>query len=295
LGGSWSAVGTSFDLGAKSITSNFTVFQDLGADLEDVSDNITRIAAVDSTGDMIFLQQTGQVDADSESVWQYVNITDSQLRPNGFSTPTFSADINSYVQSWNGQNVVGLDLLGNIWSIWWSPASGGWRSDNLSFITHAPRLVGTIAPYVQSWGGTNIVGLDTAGNVLVTWWTPGFGGDWITTNFTSVFNGPQFQKDSISSWVFSWGGSNVGGLDKDGEVVFFWWAPGVVNDAWQVADMTAPLPPTDPRPVSELDSFVTDDDQAVIFGTADDGDLIWFSWSPANPVWVVENVTELAV
>lgn len=295
LGGVWINTTSSFDLGSAELVSNFTIFHDLGADLDGVEDDLAIIAAIDVTGDMVFFQQTGQIGLDSQSVWKFVNITDTQLKPNGFTTPTFSADIASYVQPWNGQNVVGLDLLGNVWSIWFAPGLASWRSVNLSFITGAPRMVGKIAPYVQSWGGTNLVGLDTAGHVQVTWWVPSFGGDWITTDFTAVFNGPTFAINSITSWVFSWGGSNVGGLDADGEVVFFWWAPGIVPDQWRVADMTAPLPPTDPRPIGELGSFVTDDDQANVFGTAPSGDLLRFSWDPTQTDWTLENVTELAV
>ena len=295
--GFWSSRNLSDQLNAQPITSNITFVQDLGTDLDASTDDRTTIAAIDAFGDLVFFNQTGATDGFGDPVFSYTNLSDSVLGPGGYATPFFADDIVSYTQSWNGRNVAGLDASGDIWSIWTAPGLGGaWRVSNLSQITGAPPLAGGLAPYVQPWGGTNLAALNIAGEVLVTWWAPGLGGTWYTNNFTTQFNGPNFAAGSTTSWVFSWGGSNIGGLDEStGEVVFFWWAPFQNPDTWRVARLTEPLPPSLPRPVGAMRSFVTDDDQANVYGSGAGNELIRLSWEPGDTNWTIENISSLAM
>jgi len=294
--GIWSSRNLSDQLNAQLISSNLTLVQDLGPDLDSKTDDRTTIAAIDAFGDLVFFDQTGSTDGFGDPTFRYTNISDDVLGPGGFATPFFPGPIVSYTLPWNGRAIAGLSASGDIWSIWTTPALGGhWRVSNLSQITGAPPLAGGLTPYIQPWGGTNLAALNIAGEVVVTWWTPGLGGTWFTNNLTTLFTGPTFAAGSTTSWVFSWGGSNIGGLSDSGEVVFFWWAPYQVPNVWRVAQITEPLPPSLPRPVGALHSFVTDDDQANVFGTGAGNELIRLSWEPGDSVWSIENISSLAI
>jgi len=132
------------------------------------------------------------------------------------------------------------------------------------------------------------------GSIVATWWLPEFGGDWRQDNLTDLFGGPQVYANSIDSYFKNWGGQNIAGVDKNtGELVVYWWAPGVPNNAWQIAEFDDLLPGAD-APYSNVSVGSVPGGDTHIFATNDDGDIVRYSWDIGGNGWSFENLTETA-
>ena len=292
-GGFWTVENlTDTVTGATPIASKITLFNSLETD--DAIESLTHIGGYDETGDLVIYRQT----TETEGVeWEFENIATTQLEPNGLTMPALVTDPISYVTSWGGLNIAALDASGAIHSVWWAPGVPNWYTNNLSEITGAAPIAGGLSVYLTSWQGINIAGLDEAGSVLVTWWVPSFGGEWENADLTELAGGPTFTNNTLTAFTASWDGLNLAGIDESGEIVILWWAPANVmpgDSGWRTAPMTEDLPPDDPRPSASLRAFVTDEDQYNVFGASADDELVRLSWSPAEPTWVIENLTEAA-
>ncbi|MCA9297703.1 MAG: hypothetical protein KDA28_01475, partial [Phycisphaerales bacterium] len=207
--------------GATPITSAQTSFASI--------DGITFIAGFDASGDAVCYWQTGQLDVDGAELWAFTNLTRDHLEPQGISIPAMSSDLVSYVTPWNGLNIAYLDDAGDVWSIWWSPGMSRWTASNLSDLTGAAPISSGLTAYVMPWGGINIAGLDDSGELVMTWWSPELTDRWASNNLSREFGHPGLRRGELASYVMPWGGQNVAGLDDDGQLVVYWWAPGM-ND-----------------------------------------------------------------
>ncbi len=276
---------------ATRIPGDLTVFADL--------DGRVYLAGIDTGGNMVLYKNVGQ-DAQGTEIWSFENLVTTQLSPKNIPMPAIVGPLISYVTSWNGLNIAGLDASGNIWSVWSGDGGLVWYANNLSTITGAPPISSGLTAYLTSWDGINIAGLNSAGQLVVTWWVPVFVGDWETSNLTDIAGGPTLAGGSVTSYVAPWGGLNVAGLDTNGELVIYWWSPELEQngETWQTADMTSDLPAEQPRPNSQLTSRVTDLEggQLNVFGVdSTTNDLIRLRFSADNSAWAIQNVTEEAI
>lgn len=271
--GVWTAANLTATLGgATAIVRGLTAFTSI--------DNEVFVAGANAGNDIVIYRN-------SAGNWSYSNLYEEFLRPAGLPTPQFNTRLNAYVTSWNGLNLSGLDENGDVWSVWTAPGLGGWSASNLSEITGAPKLVGALTTYVTSWGGINILGIDENGDTTVTWWVPEFGGDWRQNNFTAEFGGARLVPGSVTSYVTPWSGLNVAGLDRDGNIVSYWWVPGFTRwnvDALPVGEERAQ------RPAARLESHAGADGSVHLTGVARDGHVVHAFWSPDAP-WDLDDLT----
>jgi len=272
--------------GSTPIVRSSTTFTSL--------DGLAFVAGIDSAGDLVMYWQTGQVDIDGRKIWSYSNLYRDHLEPQGLTKPAFTGELASYVTPWNGLNIAGLDSQGLIWSVWWAPGMGLWSASNLSEITGAAPIVGKLTAYTTSWGGLNLAGLDAQGNVVVTWWVPEFAGNWEKSNLSEQFAHPGLRVGELTSYVTPWGGMNIAGIDEDGQLVIYWWSPGL--DAWVVSPLSALIPGA-PLPVSSVRGLAAPTGMLSVFAftsEASGGDIVRYFWSPDGQ-WEAENVSQTAV
>ncbi|MFG0243538.1 MAG: peptidylprolyl isomerase [Phycisphaerales bacterium JB054] len=270
---------------AGLITSSLTTFSNINGR--------AYLAGLSDDGDLLLFRQTGNT-SNGEYTWTTNNLSESDLLVNNIdTTPRWTTPLTSYVTSWNGLNLVGLDADGNIQAVWWAPGRPGWAAANLSASTGAPPLQGTIAPYLTSWNAINLTGTDSDGNVVVTWWVPSFGSDWVQSNLTDLRNGPQLAAGSIATWVTPWGGTNILGRNINGDIVVYWWAPNLGPGQWNISNLSQVIDGAE-TPTGQVVGFSSPSGVVNIYGAADDGDLIRYWWRVADG-WQWENVSETAV
>ncbi len=229
--------------------------------------------------------------------WTFRNITRADLAATGQFIPYIESELTVYATGWNGLNAAGIDPSGEVWSIWWAPGLQNWMSSNLTEVTgSSARFTGRLTVYTTPWNGINIAGVGEDGRLRVVWWVPEFGGEWRESNLTDLFGGPRLNPWSITSYVTEWGGLNVAGFDDlAGELVQYWWAPGM--DLWEVApigDVAGVEPvrdPADVRGVSGLDGSLN---LMVIHVEGDDIVVDRAFWKPGMAAWDATRVSDVA-
>lgn len=262
--------------GAQIIDSDITHFIS--------TEGLVSIAGLLANGDLVLYSQS--VDGTGSTSWSFKNLTDD-LKAQSLTMPQFVGEFISYVTGWNGQNIAGLDASGNIQVVWWAPGMTQWRTDNLSSITGAAPLAGGLNAYLTGWGGINLAGADATGKLSVTWWVPSMGAEWSTSNLTDLFSGPTLERDSLASYVTPWGGLNVTGLDIGGNLVVYWWAPGLDN--WQVSDLSSLINPAK-KPIGTMRGVASPTGTINLLGASTDGDALLFWWQPGSS-WSYADLT----
>jgi uncharacterized protein YkwD len=246
------------------------------------------IAGLDAGGEVLLFNQSGPTDEEGY-VWTSRNLSDTDLAAQGMQTPEYTGRLISFVTTWNALNIAGLDTSGDIQAIWIAGDMDQWRVSNLSDSTGAPTLAGGLTAYLTSWSAINLVGTDVFGNVSATWWVPSFGAKWETSDLTSILAGPQLQASSMTSFVTPWGATNIAGIDGDGELVVYWWAPGAGWSITTLSDAVAnPVLPT-----GELRGLTASSTGTInILGASEEGDVLRYWWQPGG-AWAMQNLTEL--
>lgn len=222
--------------------------------------------------------------------WAYGNLTDQVFRAFGLPVPTFNTDksrLVSYVTAWDGQNiaaVVGDGLVPDVVAVFWtSPAIQGWRYTVIGPASNFRNL----SVYLTPWGGINIVGGD---ELQVYWWVPGQE-SWQTDVLTQSASGdgPRLRSETVTSYTAPWGGLNVAGLDGEGQLWVYWWAPTMSNWTAERITTTSTLPHIPYALTGKLASAVSVAG-FDIYGRTLSGDILRYFWSPNNP-WMVENIS----
>lgn len=250
------------------------------------------IAGLMDDGKILAFTQTSDAPTDGNYAYSFINITDTDLAPQGFASPVVQKLI-SYRPSWDAWHLAGIDEAGKIWSVWVSPSTfTRWRSDDLSAITGAPAVSKGLSVLLTSWGGINLTALDSAGKVSVTWWVPEFGADWNNNNLSDETPGAA-TLTSLTGYYSSWDGMNYTGLNEAGEIVVYWWVPSF-GGTWVVSDLTGGLPAEQPRPVTDLTAHASAQGTFNIFGAAANGDVVRTWWSPAANQWTLEDLSATA-
>lgn len=214
------------------------------------------------------------------SQWTRATIAED-LAAVGKATPAFAGAITNYVTRWDQATIVGLDDQGRIQAVWFNRQRQAWDLSNLSEITGAPIFTGQITTFLpRTWSAINIAGVDDSGNLVAVWWVPSFGGTWQLYNYTESLNGPRISALSTVSYVYPWGGLNVGGVDASGNVSMYWWSPGLQRDTGDGSWRTATLP--NPRDETYLGRASASSSRAGVslLLTNLDGELLRLYWSP---------------
>jgi len=94
--------------------------------------------------------------------------------------------------------------------------------------------------------------------------------------------------ESISSFVTPWGGLNVAGLDSGGNVVAYWWAPGLTD--WRIADLSSLITDVD-RPGGAIRGFTSAGGVINLVGADNDGDVIRYAFDPGTLAWTGTDVS----
>lgn len=265
--------------GSPKLTGELTTF--IG------TDGLVHIVGRDANGDVILFRQTGR-GVQGSYEWDAQNLS-AELRDTGQEAPELEGRMIAYVTAWNGLNIAGLNEDGEIWSIWTAPGLGGWQSANLSAITGAPTLKGGLSAYLTSWGGINIAGIDQSDHLTVTWWVPGFEGEWRNSDFTVLFGGVAFRPQTVSSYVTPWGGLNIAGIDSNGDLRIYWWEPSRAGDpeldVWTDSTIRDAGAPSSNGAgafaiTSPINAVVTVDQRINLVGTNADGDVVRVWWKP---------------
>jgi len=256
--------------------------------------NLMYLAGLAVNGDLILFEQTGATDSNGNYVWTGRNLAATDLADNGQTMPEFDGLITSYTAPWNGLNIAGVDRDGDLHSIWWAPDQTRWQSSNLSEITGAPPLVGRVTPWVTSWNAINLVGTTTDGDVVATWWLPEFAGDWRNDNLTTLIDGPKLVNNSIDSYFKAWGGQNIAGIDKvTGDLIIYWWAPGLADDLWQVANLTE-IAGTSVQPIGSVSVASAPGGDTDVFYTTSGNEVARIGWDIGTDIWSFQNITQAA-
>lgn len=263
-------------------------------------DRVVNLTGLNGEGDVVRFFQTGKernADDGGGFVWGVMNITDEQLTPTGQATPRFTGDLESFATSWGGLNIVGLGPTGEIFSVWWAPGLATWQVTNLSQRYNAPVLAGGLTTFLTPWDSINIGGVTASGEFEVAWWLPEFGDHWERSNLTEQAGGPLLRaEDDLAAFVSLWGGMNVAGVSLEtGEVVNYWWAPGIEGNRWSFVVLDGITPGDQPRLTGPLTGVAGEDLSLSVFGFDPEGELVRFFWEPGfGGEWRFENVHEMA-
>ncbi|MCA9299524.1 MAG: hypothetical protein KDA28_10685, partial [Phycisphaerales bacterium] len=141
-----------------------------------------------------------------------------------------------------------------------------------------------LTAYVTPWGGINLVGMDARGEVVVTWWVPQFDDEWQQHNLSRTLDHPGMVGDSLASYVTPWGGTNVAGIDEDGDLVVYWWSPASVD--WQVSPLSA-LVPNAVLPLRSIEGLASPTGLISLFGFTDGEEPVRYHWAPGGS-WTAE-------
>lgn len=294
--GTWTVRNLTTELGA---TSTVTIARELNVMIG--ADGIVHLVGLSSGGALLRYYQTGGTVSGTipaEYTWAFSNIERDELDPQDLNTPQFVGDLVPYATSWGGLNVAGIDGTGKIWSVWWAPGLQRWTVSNLSQDTGAPAVVGGLTVYLTSWNGINIAAIDLNGNLRVTWWVPSLGGVWNQSDLNELTPGSvKLASNSVSSYVTSWGGLNIAGIDvATGDTVVYWWVPREVDTGWLVTSITDVLPAGSPELERSLQGISGSDSSLNLFGYAQNGDFLRYYWEPGQGgAWSAQNLTTIAV
>ena len=160
-------------------------------------------------------------------------------------SPALSGGLTAYLTDWDGINLAGLEASGKVTVTWWVPAfEGNWVTSNLTDLFNGPTFQGAgLTSYVTPWGGLNIAGLDTGGNLTIYWWVPEFAEEpdtdvWIISNLSDGFDeGTPNPAGQITSHASDAGTLNLFGAAAGGEILRIYWNPGDGGN-WSVQDLS---------------------------------------------------------
>ncbi len=279
--GDYDALNLSTTTGGETIASSMTRFVGIGGTVF--------IAGLSSDGDMLLYAGTTTTSNGATTLnWTFANLSTQDLETRGLTTPAFVGSLSSYVTPWGGLNIAGLDADGDIHTVWTSNAFNFWTTNNLSDITGAPVLTGGLSPYLTSWGGINLAGADQSGDLTTTWWVPG--GEWSTFNLTASLDGPQLQASTTTTYVTSWNGLNIVGLDTEGEVIVYWWAPG--QTSWTASALGAAIA-SDTPPTGAITGISAPGGRTSVVGINNMDEVVRYTWAPGD-TWRFENLSDIA-
>ncbi len=280
---------TSEITGAGIISSEITQWR-----TNPTRNNVVRITGLLANGDVVQYEQTVATTSLGYR-WNFKNLSDD-LRAIGATTPTFQGRLIAYTTAWDAWHIAGLDAAGQIQTIWRGPRMSQWVLNNLSTITGAPALSGGLTVYLTTWKGINLAGVDSSGNLRITWWIPRFEGTWVVTDLSSAIEAPAIDGESIIAFNTPAGGLNIAARTTDAKIIVFWWVPGAPGNQWRVQDVSdaASNVETPIIPGGELSAVAGGDGVTSIVGRGPDGAVIRYYGSVVGQTWFMENLSDNA-
>lgn len=279
----------------RNLTTEITGAEPVATDLAvlQAKDGFISLIGLNSSGEVIQYAQKSLTQTNGKFEWVFRNITVRDLTPQGLVTPRFVGSLSTYVTSWNGLNVAGLDDTGDVQVVWWAPGLANWTTSNLTTVTGAPKFTGGLTTYITSYDNVNIVGVTVDGNVSTTWWLPSFGGNWVNSDLTTAFSGPKLQATSITSYVTSWDGTNITGLDANGKLVVYWWAPGL-GGTWNISTLSDTVTGAIPI-VGKVTGVASPFGTINLVGADAVGNVLRYFWNTTDGgTWTMNNLTSAA-
>ena len=285
----------------RNLSSELGVTNVRGGSLAAVEgpDGLVRISALGENGDLVLFTQTGEQDTDGEFLYGFENLFTEQLDPAGETRPQFTGQMIAYVTTWGAIHIAGVDVEGDIWNVWTSPAlQGVWDSDNVSAIAGTPTLEGSLTVLITPWGTMHIAGTNADGELIVTWWAPEFGATWELDNLTSEFDGPDLQGSLVQAYVTSWGGLNYVGISEAGEAMIYWWSAEA--DTWSIDPMNALAPEAADITLNSVTGISGPFTTISVFGVGsaegdEDRSLFAYLWDGPTDTWTVQSLTDTAM
>lgn len=175
----------------------------------------------------------------------------------------------------------------HLWLFNGNLATGAWASRDLTAGIDAPGMSGDLTVYQPTWGAIHIGGLDARGHSVNYWWAPGQS-EWQFADLTGILSGPEMA-GGLASWVAPWGALNVAGLNDAGDIIVYWWVPGMAR--WATLNMTAFA--GGPKLEGQLSAFVTPWGAMNIIGLDSAGHSVAYWWVPRGSGWVVSDLTAI--
>ncbi len=251
----------------------------------DPKDGLARAAGLTIDGVVLFTQS-------ASGNWSFRNLTAEVTggRPIATSLQVMITP--------NGQvNLTGLNSSGDLVRYYnngeGTPGQYGWSFMDIAGTqlrrngVAMPELNGPLLSYATDWGGLNVVGLDSSGDVWSIWWAPGRV-RWQTANLTVLTGAPSLE-GALTEYSAAWASIHVAGLDANGHLRVLWWTPDLAGD-WQTSDLTAASggPVLSPN---SLSSYTTDWGGLNVVGiTRSSQEIAVYWWTPESSVWGIDMV-----
>ncbi len=175
----------------------------------------------------------------------------------------------------------------HLWVFHGNLDTGAWTLRDLTAKIDAPGLTGDLTVYQPKWGAIHIGGLDVRGHAVNYWWAPGLD-DWQFSDLTAALDGPTMA-GGLASWVAPWGALNLAGLNDAGEIIVYWWVPGMSK--WGTLNMTTQF--DGPSLGGQLSAFVTGWGAMNIIGLNDAGHSVAYWWVPGGGSWTISDLTSI--
>lgn len=223
----------------SSADSDQWIFEDISADLDGrglatpVLDQVVSYVTAWNQWSIVGLDQNGDI----QNIWVLRGLFEEWTLNNLSDitgAPTLASGLSVILTSWSGINLTALDADGNLLVTWWVPQfEGDWVSSNLSTIADNSGpvddrvIVQVMTGYYTSWDGMNYAGVNSQGDLIIYWWVPAFGGQWLVSQITDGATSFAYDPNSnINSHVSPQGTLNVVGSNSSGDVLRSSWRPG---------------------------------------------------------------------
>lgn len=198
-----------------------------------------------------------------------------------------AVDLTPYVTSDGIVHLALTDDRHHLWVFDGDLATGVWTARDLTAGIDAPGISGDLTVYQPRWSSIHIGGLDARGHAVNYWWSRSLP-DWEFSDLTELLNGPTMS-GGLTSWVAPWGALNLAGLNEAGEIVVYWWVPGMTS--WANLNMTTRF--SGPELEGQLTAFVTPWGAMNIVGLDAGGHAAAYWWVPGAANWIISDLTAI--
>ncbi len=178
---------------------------------------------------------TGRGPAGLNTVWRSHLTPSWVLTPIGQEVPEAQqlTNLSAFVAPWGGLHVAGVTPDGHVGVLWWSfeLLETGWEYTDLTLSVDGGGPLFRQAPIstlVTDWGGLNIYGVNTDGDLAAYWWVPQFGAEWVAETIMldpgdHVFTNPLAILDAVFEPQHR--GMRLTARGEGDEIILYTWRP----------------------------------------------------------------------
>ncbi len=214
---SWTVEDLTASINAPGLTSDLTHYIPSWGTIQ--------IAGLDARGHAVnYFYQPGV-----STAWQFSDLTVA------FNGPIMKRGLTGYVAPWDGINFAGLNEAGEVIVYWWSLEllQTGWQTFNMTTYANGPTFVNQLDAYVTPWGGLNIAGRTSSGELFTYWWAPGT--QWNVSSITQAAGAP-LTSNGTEVTVSGDGGINLFSTDGGNALTVLRWTPA--DPIWRYTDIS---------------------------------------------------------